>query len=83
MASVCSSSSAGIRVETADIETLIQKSFYTFQQLRALPDLQAELADLGSRIREIKIAKEALVTELHAAKMTEVFTSSSQPFYFS
>lgn len=47
-----------IRVETADVETLIQKSFFTFQQLAALPGLQAELAEIhahlgnGRRIRQ-------------------------------
>ena len=33
-----------VRVETVDVEMLIQKSFYTFQQQKALPGLRAEQA---------------------------------------
>ena len=63
-----------IRVETADVEMLISKSFYTFQQLRALPDLQAQLAEVQRQMKapENKVPHEALVTELHSATLAEI-----------
>ena len=52
-----------------DVEVLIQKSFYTFQQQRALPDLrskqQALLAQLSSA--DLALEQSDLVSELHAA----------------
>lgn len=63
-----------VRVETADVETLIQKSFYTFQQLQSLPVLQAELAEVLAKLNspELKIPKEARVAELHAARLSQI-----------
>ena len=39
-----------VRVETVDVEMLIQKSFYTFQQQKALPELKARHAQLLSEL---------------------------------
>jgi hypothetical protein len=55
-----------VRVETADVELLISKSFYTFQLQKALPAMQAQQRALVARLAtpEMAIADEALLTEL-------------------
>ena len=55
-----------VRVETADVELLISKSFYTFQLQKALPAMQAQQRALAARLAtpEMAIADEALLTEL-------------------
>ena len=63
-----------VRVETADVELLIQKSFYTFQQQAALPQLQAHhkrlLAQLSSD-EELVVSDLEAATELHATLYSE------------
>ena len=55
-----------VRVETADVELLISKSFHTFQLQKALPAMQAQQRALAARLAapEMAIADEALLTEL-------------------
>jgi len=55
-----------VRVETANVELLISKSFYTFQLQKALPAMQAQQRALVARLAtpEMAIADEALLTEL-------------------
>ena len=62
-----------VRVETADVETLISKSFYTFQQMRTLPDLEASLKAVCARrgSEEAALPNEGTVAELHAAMLAE------------
>ena len=58
-----------VRVETADVEMLISKSFYTFQLQQALPVMQAQQRALAARLAsaELQVADEQLVTELYQA----------------
>jgi ATP-dependent RNA helicase DOB1 len=63
-----------VRVETVDVEMLIQKSFYTFQQQKALPELRAELHRLGTELAapELTLAADAQAAhELHGALYAE------------
>ncbi|KOO29466.1 putative mtr4-involved in nucleocytoplasmic transport of mRNA [Chrysochromulina tobinii] len=52
-----------VRVETADVERLIQQSFYTFQQQAALPQLQARHKQLMARLAADEALQEALAVE--------------------
>jgi len=59
-----------VRVETADVELLITKSFYTYQLQRRLPELQRDQRALAARLAsaEMQLADEALLLELHQAE---------------
>ena len=62
-----------VRVETVDVEMLIRKSFYTFQQQKQLPDLKAREGSLGDALAAPELALEAAeaTAELHAALFSE------------
>ena len=62
-----------VRVETADVEMLIQKSFYTFQQQAALPQLQARHQQLMRRLgsAELTLPNLEIATELNATIYAE------------
>ena len=59
-----------VRVETADVELLITKSFYTYQLQRRLPELQRSQRELAARLAspEMQLDDEALLLELHQAE---------------
>ena len=63
-----------VRVETADVERLIQMSFYTFQQQAALPQLQARHKQLMARLatdETLQLDALEACTELHATLYSE------------
>ena len=63
-----------VRVETVDVEMLIQKSFYTYQQQLSLPMLRAEQRSLMDALSapEIQLDRLEAVTELHATLFSEL-----------
>ena len=72
-----------VRVETADIEMLISKSFYTFQLQRSLPEMETAhrrlLATLQST--EWKLENETTLAELHATlKASDALKRELRPF---
>ena len=63
-----------VRVETVDVEMLISKSFYTFQQQKALPQLRSEhqvLVDQLSSSADLIVENREVVAELHGALYNE------------
>ena len=62
-----------VRVETADIEMLIQKSFYTFQLQQARPDLEKRQRELLALLSsaDLAVPNESRVVELNALLVQE------------
>ena len=63
-----------VRVETADIEMLIQKSFYTFQLQQARPDLEKRQRELLALLSsaDLAVPNESRVVELNALLVQEL-----------
>ena len=54
-----------VRVETVDVEMLIQKSFYTFQQAKAVPEMQRRQRE----VQALDVAAAAASAEIAAVTL--------------
>ena len=60
-----------VRTETANIENLIAKSFYTFQLQQAKPDLERRQRELSAQLASPDLAVDARLLEVHALRAQE------------